>query len=159
MHVELPDLLKSLLKLPFVWPHSPVRWKEIDGETWMWDPIRKIWVILTGEEYVRQQLVYHLLHIRNISPGLISIEKGIKYMGTQKRFDVVVFDRHANPLILCECKAADVKLSQDTLEQIARYNHVLKAPHLLVTNGISLLFFSIGKGNEYYFRPNGWYAS
>lgn len=157
MESQGPRILERYTRLPFVWPHVNVKVKQDQDSYWIWDSIRKSWLSFTGEEYVRQQLIHYLMDQRQISPGLIAIEKGIDYMGLPRRFDVVIYDRQAKPFILCECKAPHVKLSQETLEQIARYNTVLNAPHLLLTNGVSQLFFSLSESQEYLFQHSGWY--
>lgn len=126
------------------------------GKAYVKDPIRKKWVFLSGEEYVRQQLIHYLIDTKRIGPGRIGVEKGIAYHEMKKRFDVVVFDKTGSPLLLCECKAPDVELNQATLNQISRYNSTMNAPYLLVTNGLSWIFFN--KNELGIFEPtlNGW---
>lgn len=123
----------------------------------IWDPCRKLWVAHTPEEEVRQRLVQHLHHERGIALSRIGVEKEIAYYGTRKRFDVLVFDPSGNPWLLAECKAPSVPLSQEVLYQIGRYNSELKAPHMLVTNGNTLLFFTREANGRYRFCKNGWY--
>lgn len=124
----------------------------------MWDPIRKKWFVLQPEEYVRQQLIQYMIEHKGISASLIGVEKAVDYRGMAKRFDLVVFDRAGKALILIECKAPAVALSEDTLHQIARYNVSIGAPHLLLTNGVSLLFFSRDENGKYQFQPEGWHG-
>jgi len=123
----------------------------------LWDIVRRKWVQAQPEEEVRQRLLHHLMETRGVARLLIGVEKEIYYHQLRKRFDVVVFDAEAQPLILVECKAPEVPLSEATLRQIARYNAVLKAPHLLLTNGVQLLFFSRDEKGSYQFQPAGWY--
>jgi hypothetical protein len=85
------------------------------------------------------------------------VEKKVRYRGLRKRFDMVVFDEHGKPLILIECKAPEVALSQETILQIARYNREIQAPHLLLTNGVSLLFFSVDENGKFQFQKEGWF--
>lgn len=120
-----------------------------EDQEFVWDIIRKKWIVLQKEEYVRQLLVHFLIENKGISRALISVEKEIRYNELRKRFDVVVFDTNGNPLILCEVKAPEITLTQDTLHQIARYNVVIQAPHLLITNGLNLLFFSQTQEGKY----------
>ncbi|MDX2248865.1 MAG: type I restriction enzyme HsdR N-terminal domain-containing protein [Bacteroidia bacterium] len=123
---------------------------EIRGnQEYVWDIIRKKWILLQKEEYIRQLLVHYLIEEKQVSRVLISVEKEILYNELRKRFDVVVFNREGKPHILCEVKAPDIPLAQDTLHQIARYNAVIKAPHLLITNGQNLLFFSQTEAGKY----------
>lgn len=140
------SLLKYTLKI-----------QTVDEQKQVWDFLRKKWVALTPEEEVRQHLLHYLVSEKNVSPALIAIEREIRYYKLRKRFDVVVFDGNGKPFIICECKAPAVKLSQEVLYQIARYNATLQAPHLLLTNGKGLLFFSMNEGGKYDFREEGWF--
>lgn len=139
-----------------IFPAYPLRTESRDGQDFVWDDIRKKWVVLQKEEYVRQLLVHFLVEEKKVSRSLISIEKEIRYQNLRKRFDLVVFDRTGKPFILCEVKAPDVPLTQDTLNQIARYNATIQAPHLLLTNGCQLLFFSLSPEGKYLFKKSGW---
>lgn len=114
-------------------------------------------MVLTGEEYVRQQLVSFITQEKKIGKGRIGIEKEIHYHQLRKRFDLVIFDQEARPFILIECKAPAVKLSEQTLHQIARYNQVFQAQHLLLTNGPTLWFFSRNTEGTYDYQEKGWY--
>lgn len=122
----------------------------------IWGIIRKKWYVLQPEEWVRQALLDWMIREKGISAPLISVEKEIRYLKLRKRFDVVVYDKAGKAFILCECKAPEVPLSQDTLNQIARYNTSIRAPHLLLTNGMQLLFFSL-EGGKYVHRREGWF--
>jgi len=136
-----------------------LRTAKIDQIPVVWDIVRKKWVKLTGEEHVRQQVIHYLIHEKGIARGRIGVEKGIMYQKMPKRFDIVVYDRQAQPLILCECKAPDIVLNEYTLQQVARYNVFLKAPHILVTNGKKWLFFSLSDTGKYEYMENGWMES
>lgn len=141
----------------FVFPEYTLKTEQREAETFVWDGLRKKWLLLTPEEYVRQQLVHYLIDQKQVSPALMGIEKEIMYNGQRKRLDLVVFDQEAHPLVLCECKAPEVPLSQQTLHQIARYNQSLQASHLLITNGWSWLFFSRSADTgQYHHNPSGW---
>ncbi|MDX1906830.1 MAG: type I restriction enzyme HsdR N-terminal domain-containing protein [Bacteroidia bacterium] len=139
-------------------PDYPLPTQGPDHQRQVWDPIRRRWVLLTPEEGVRQRLIRFLVEEKNIVPGLISVEREIRYFQTRRRFDIVVFSRQGTPFLLCECKAPDITLTESTLEQIARYNLVLQAPHLLVTNGHQRWFFSLGADGGYHDQPSGWYS-
>ncbi len=138
-------------------PYELKRSKDEKGQSLLWDPIRKRWFLEQPEEVVRQLLIAHLLEAHQVSRALIGVEKEITYHRQKKRLDVVVFDSEANPLVLCECKAPQVPLSHKTLQQLARYNYSLQAPHLLITNGLQLLFFSQDSSGNYQHMPDGWY--
>lgn len=101
------------------------------------DLIRKKWLVLTPEEFVRQLLVLYLIKEKGYNENRISIEKKVVFNQMPKRCDVLIYNKNMEPMMLVECKAADVAISQSTFEQIARYNYPLKVPYLLVTNGLS----------------------
>jgi len=135
--------------MQFAFPIKQLRIQRSQSQLKVWDILRRKWFILTNEEFVRQQLLHYLIDHKKISPALISVERGISYNKRQKRFDLVVFDSEGMPSILCECKAPEVPLKQETIYQIIRYNAVLAAPHLLLTNGHELWFFSRNEQEEY----------
>lgn len=95
-------------------------------------------ILLTPEEKVRQQIIALLVDKHNVPKGLISVEKKLNINGLSKRYDILVHDRMGKPLLLVECKAPQIKLSQSTIDQVARYNIALNVPWLLVTNGIDI---------------------
>jgi hypothetical protein len=97
--------------------------------------IRKKYLILTPEEIVRQILLLYLIEEKGFPVNKISVEKEIKLNGLKKRYDILVFDKELNPIFLVECKSAKIPLSQNTFEQIGRYNITLKVPYLLICNG------------------------
>ena len=108
-----------------------------DGQnTYIFDIIRKKYLVLTPEEWVRQNFVHYLVEHLHYPTSLMMTENGLKLFNTQKRSDIVVYDRNGNPLAVVECKAADVKITQETFNQVARYNIKFKAPVIMVTNGL-----------------------
>ena len=133
-----------------------LNFREEGAQLQIYDPFRKLWLVDTPEERVRQGMLLHIHHERNVASGLIAIEREIEYHQVKKRFDAVVFDGDGKPWIVCECKAPSVKITQEVLYQIGRYNAVLKAPHLLVTNGVQWLFFSINENGSFAYVPEGW---
>ena len=104
------------------------------GRALVHDPVRRRWVALTPEEGVRQRLVLDLLAL-GYPAGLLAVERGLAYRGRTWRADVVAYGRDGRALLLAECKAPDVAVSQTTFDQLARYNAVLDAPALVVDNG------------------------
>jgi hypothetical protein len=110
--------------------------KESDGKTVIFDIIRKKYLVLTPEEWVRQHFVHYLINHLGYAKTLISVEHGLKYNSLQKRTDIIVYDRNANPLVLVECKASENRLNQKVLEQAMMYNKTLKAEYIIVTNGL-----------------------
>ena len=143
--------------MDLIFPDYPLEIKKEDEQNLVWDIIRRKWVVLQKEERVRQLMIHHMIQALGVSPALISVEKEIRYLSLRKRFDVVIYDRSGKPFILCECKAPDISLDQEILNQIARYNQALKAPHLLITNGLAWLFFSLNEAGNHVLREEGWY--
>lgn len=111
------------------------RFKEEDGNKFIFDIGRKKFVALTNEEWVRQHILHYLVHDKNYPLSLIAVERGIELNGRQKRFDLVVFSNTGNPSIIIECKAPEEVLNDKVFEQIAVYNLALKVDFLWVTNG------------------------
>jgi hypothetical protein len=102
----------------------------------IFDHIRRKYVALTPEEWVRQHLINYLVNHLGYPKGLIAIEKEIKIHGLRRRPDVVVFDRNASAVLVAECKAPEVTVSQQVFDQAARYNLVLDCKVFVLTNGL-----------------------
>jgi len=117
-------------------PQHPIKIKEEGGKTYIFDFIRKKYLVLQPEEWVRQNFIQYLIQDKNYVASLIAIEKGLKLNELQKRADIVIYDKQAQPIVLIECKAPKVNLNQEVFEQVARYNMVFKVPYLIVTNGL-----------------------
>lgn len=114
--------------------------------TMVFDPLRKRYCALTPEEEVRQKVLYLLVEHLGVPAGLVAVEYSIKVNGLDKRCDAVVFGRDGNPLMIVECKAASVKLSQNTLEQAVRYYSVLQPRYLMLYNGKECYCFKSDNG-------------
>ena len=110
--------------------------RQVEGKREILDPLRRKYVRLTPEEWVRQHLVQYLISDLGYPRGLIAIEKSIDLHGKQFRADVIVHDRAGRAVLMAECKEPDVPISQQTFDQIAAYNRVVQARCLLVTNGL-----------------------
>lgn len=110
--------------------------KNSDAKTEIFDIFRKKYVMLTPEEWVRQHVAHFLVNQLMVPSTLIAIEKKIIIHGLDKRFDIVVYSRKATPLLIVECKASSVSVSQAVFDQVARYNLALKSPYVMVTNGL-----------------------
>lgn len=100
------------------------------------DELRKKYVVLSPEEWVRQHIVQYLINFKDYPKGLISLEKGLRVNDLLKRTDVLVFDSNTEPLLLIECKAPEVKITQEVFDQASRYNSVYKVKYILITNGL-----------------------
>ncbi|WPY99456.1 type I restriction enzyme HsdR N-terminal domain-containing protein [Christiangramia sp. OXR-203] len=131
-------------------PSYSFRFKNNQNKVAVFDDLRKKFIILTPEEWVRQHTVKFLEKEKNYPVSLINVEKQIKIAGLTKRYDVVVFEPKGNIHIIVECKAPKIKITQDTFDQIARYNLSLKANYLMVTNGIEHYFCQMDYEKETY---------
>ena len=115
-------------------PYQP-KIKKQAGKEFIFDEFRKRWVILTPEEWVRQNFLQYLTQIKKYPASLIAIEKEIKLAELKKRFDIVVYDRNSKPWMIVECKEMNVPLGKIVLDQVLRYNVSLNVPYLVITNG------------------------
>jgi len=131
-------------------PSYSFRIKSSENKTLIFDIIRKKYVILTPEEWVRQHVILFLIEEKKYPVSLIAVEKQLKINSLSKRTDVVVFNRKGTPEILIECKAPTVAINQQTFDQIARYNLTAKSNYLMVTNGLNHYFCQIDFEKETY---------
>lgn len=135
---------------PLQFPTYQFRFKNSENKIAIFDEIRKKFIILTPEEWVRQHVVHYLFAEKSYPKSWINVEKQIKMNGLTKRYDVVVFNPDGSIFLLVECKAPEIKISQQTFDQIARYNLALKAEYLMVTNGLEHYFCQMDFENERY---------
>tara|TARA_R110000868_G_scaffold377885_1_gene643261 strand:+ start:197 stop:643 length:447 start_codon:yes stop_codon:yes gene_type:complete len=126
------------------------RFKNSENKVSIFDEIRKKFIILTPEEWVRQHVVQFLLEDQKYPKSLINVEKVLKVNGLRKRYDAVVFNPDGSIEVLIECKAPEVKITQATFDQIARYNMTMNAKFLMVTNGLNHYFCQMDFENEKY---------
>ncbi len=131
-------------------PTYTFRFKNSENKVSIFDEIRKKFVILTPEEWVRQNVVRFLLDEKKYPKSYINVEKIIKINSLTKRYDIIVFQPNGKIFLLIECKAPEVPISQNTFDQIARYNMVLEAEYLMVTNGLNHYFCQMDFENEKY---------
>lgn len=124
--------------------------REVEGKREILDPLRRKYVRLTPEEWVRQNLVQYLIEDLGYPRGLTAIEKGIDIHGNLFRADVVVHDREGRAVLMAECKEPSVSISQQTFDQIAIYNRVVQARCLLVSNGLVHYCYAIDREKEEY---------
>lgn len=125
-------------------PAFSYKLKESGGKTLIYDVIRRKWLVLTPEEWVRQHLLHFLHTHRQFPLSLMSIERGTRYNKLQKRTDICVFSQEGAPLLLVECKAPHIPISNHTVQQAAVYNQTLKAPFLMVSNGVHHFCWRVG---------------
>ena len=131
-------------------PTYSFRFKNSENKVSIFDSIRKKFILLTPEEWVRQHVIEFLLNEKKYSKSLINVEKVVKVNGMNKRYDVIVFNSDGSIFLLIECKAPEVKIDQKTFDQIARYNLILNAQYLMVTNGLNHYFCEMDFENEKY---------
>ena len=124
--------------------------KNSQNKTLIFDKLRKKYVVLTPEEWVRQHFVHFLMDKKKYPETLIAIEKQLIINNLKKRTDILIFNTNGNPEIIIECKAPSVKISQETFDQIARYNIKLNAKFLIVTNGITHFYCQMDFKNKTY---------
>ena len=117
-------------------PTYNFRFKNSENKVYIFDVIRKKFIVLQAEEWVRQHLVHNLMFDKKYPRHLINVEKQLKVNNLIKRYDVVVFNPDASIEILVECKSPKINITQTVFDQIARYNLHLKANYLFVTNGL-----------------------
>lgn len=135
------------LKLNF--PAFKFRVKRNGSDICVWDKIRTKWLVLTPEEWVRQHLLLWLVDECGVDSTLISTEHPVLLNGQSQRADVVIFDTNSAPYMLVECKSADVKLDEDVFAQAARYNTVVGAKYMLITNGLEHRCYILNKSSDY----------
>jgi len=118
-------------------PEYLIKTKQTEKGLFVFDIIRKKYILLTPEEHVRQQFIHYLINEKKYPKGLLGIEKQLKIYNLTKRTDIVLYSRNGGISIIVECKAPKINISQETFDQIARYNMNFKAEYLIVTNGIN----------------------
>jgi hypothetical protein len=121
-------------------PYQP-KIKEEKGQEFIFDSIRKKWIVLTPEEWVRQNFLQYLIIIKKYPASLIAVEKEIKLGELKKRFDIVVYDNNSQPWMIIECKEMKVELNKKVLDQVLRYNITMQVPYLAITNGSYCMAF------------------
>ena len=117
------------------YPEPDFRIKEKEGKKFLFDSIRKIWVLITDEEWVRQNFIEHLTRELNYPVSLIAVEKEIQLGELKKRFDILVYNKDHEPWMLIECKAPEINLDEKTFQQVLRYHLSVPCSYLIITNG------------------------
>lgn len=119
--------------------------KKTADKFYVFDSLRKKYVKLTPEEWVRQNFIQYLIHFKNFPGALIALESQIEINGMKKRCDAIVFNNYAKPLIIIEFKAPTVPITQKTFDQAAVYNSKLHIDFLIISNGIEHFFCEVNK--------------
>lgn len=131
----------TMIKLNF--PDYQYSIKSKENKSYIFDPIRKKWLVLNPEEWVRQNCVQFLINEKKIPIGLLQVEKKIEVFNTVKRYDLVVFNTEKKISLLVECKSPSVKITQEAFDQIARYNTVIQSEYLMLTNGLNHFYYQM----------------
>jgi hypothetical protein len=131
-------------------PKFDYRFKSTENKVSIFDVIRKKFIILQPEEWVRQHCVHYLIYHKNYPKSLINVEKELIINGLRKRYDIVVFNPNGSIYLIVECKSYKIRIDQTTFDQIARYNLALKAEYLMVTNGINHYYCQMDTKAERY---------
>lgn len=133
-------------------PEYDFRIQTEEGKQMIFDVIRKKFVVLTPEEWVRQNFIQFLKTEKNYPVSLMAVEKQIMVNGKQRRFDLLIYSRNGQPHLIAEFKAPNVKISQETFDQVVRYNMALKVDRVVVSNGMQHFACEIDyKKNSYSF--------
>ncbi len=131
-------------------PSFEYKIKTENNQSYIFDEVRKKWLVLTPEEWVRQHLIHFLIQFKHFPSSLMQLEKQIKLNDTKKRFDLLVYNNLLQPLLLVECKAPSIELSQLVLDQILRYNLEIEAKIILITNGLNHIVYNYDKSARKY---------
>jgi len=131
-------------------PQFEYRFKSTENKVSIFDVIRKKFIILQPEEWVRQHCVHYLINEKKYPKSLINVEKELNINGLKKRYDIVIFNPDGSILLIVECKSYDITINQNTFDQIARYNLALNAEFLMVTNGLNHYYCQMDTEAERY---------
>jgi len=121
--------------ISIVFPPPTFRIKKEKGKEFLFDGLRKKWLLLTPEEWVRQNFVQYLIQIKKYPATLLALEKEIKLGDLKKRFDILVYNKAHKPWMMIECKAPEVSLDDAVLQQVLRYNISIPVEFIIITNG------------------------
>ena len=130
-------------------PPIRLRAKSEGGRDYVWDAVRGTFLVLTPEEWVRQHVLGYLTNQLHISPQRISLEHPVELNGMAQRADIVVFGEDAKPEVLVECKAPAIAISEATLAQAVRYNSVVKARYIMLSNGLETSIYTTTDEGKY----------
>ncbi len=136
-------------------PEYRFRFKNSENKVSIFDRIRKKFVVLTPEEWVRQHTLNFLIEEKKYPESLINVEKLVKVNGLNKRYDIIIYNSDGSIFLIVECKSANVHITQEVFDQIARYNLALNADYLMITNGLAHYYCQMNyTDNQYNFLKN-----
>ncbi|WP_438423818.1 type I restriction enzyme HsdR N-terminal domain-containing protein [Aquimarina macrocephali] len=131
-------------------PEYRFRFKNSENKVSIFDRIRKKFIILTPEEWVRQHTIHYLIEEKKYPESLINVEKLIQLNGLNKRYDIIIFNPDGSIFLIIECKSARVKITQEVFDQIARYNLALDSEYLMITNGLDHYYCQMNYTDKQY---------
>ena len=121
---------------------SNFKYKNLDNQEYIFDVVRKKYVVLTKEEWVRQQIIHYLVDVKMIPKSLMSVEKQIVVGGRKRRYDLVVY-KNDEPWLIVECKEENEPLNQHVLQQVLSYTSTMKVCFVAITNGAQICCYDI----------------
>lgn len=127
-------------------PACDLKLKREEGNDFVFDIIRKKYVILTPEEWVRQHFIHLMINHLNYPKSLIKVESGMSYFKSVKRSDINLMNRDGSTFLMIECKNSSIKFGKETLNQISIYNKVVKAQYVAITNGMNHFIWEFASG-------------
>ncbi len=119
----------------FRYPDPAFRIKSEGGKDYIFDSFRKKWLVLTPEEWVRQNFLQYLVQVMKYPLSLIAVEKEFRFGEMNRRFDILIYNTDHQPWMMVECKAPEITLDQSVMEQVLRYNISIPVSYLVITNG------------------------
>ncbi|WP_103068008.1 type I restriction enzyme HsdR N-terminal domain-containing protein [Aquimarina sediminis] len=131
-------------------PEYHFRFKNSENKVSIFDRIRKKFIILTPEEWVRQHTLNYLIEEKKYPESLINVEKLIKLNDLNKRYDIIIFNPDGSIFLIVECKSVNIKITQEVFDQIARYNLALNAEYLMITNGLDHYYCQMNYAEKKY---------
>ncbi|RYE35922.1 MAG: type I restriction enzyme HsdR N-terminal domain-containing protein [Sphingobacteriales bacterium] len=137
----------SFKPVPLDLPPYPFQLTRKDDIVYIFDGLRKKHLVLTPEEWVRQHFIMYLVNAKRFPKALIQVEGGLQLNSLQKRTDIVVFNKEGQKIMIIECKAPSVKITQEVFDQAARYNSIHKTGWIVVTNGLEHYYAVIDQEN------------
>lgn len=135
-------------------PSYPFRYKTAEQRKYIFDSFRKKYVVLTPEENVRQHFAMFMVHQLSYPQARIAVEVRIKSPQLERRSDIVVYNDHYEPVMIVECKAPSVEISEDVFDQAVRYHMSLRAPYIAVTNGLRHFCCKLETGGKWKFEES-----
>lgn len=129
-------------------PGFEFKTRTVANQLQIFDPVRRKYVALTPEEWVRQHFVHFLIEHRNVPMSHITVEKSIRVSHLAKRADIIVFKGGMKPILAVECKAPSIEVNEEVFYQILRYNMTLRVDYLVVTNGLRHIYCKVNYDHQ-----------